>query len=409
MSSHSKLQLVARSRIFDSEIDLLAIYNRDDFIWLKDGVGFIAIGSVIEIAPGDVEETLAAIKIDDQVTQPGSGAIAVGALPFSAFEPALLTIPQLVIGRSAGGGYWITEIRDCDEEMTATIPAVLTSEGDSIITDFGTTDDKHSGLSQTGGTSRSEWSEGVSAVLSAIGEGRVEKVVLARDLIVRAENQIDLRQVVTRLVEQQRESFIYAHRGLVGASPELLLRRHGALATSTPMAGTADGTDAAAIASLVNSPKDAREHEVVVEAVIGALAPYTFSTARVRGPEILALPGVVHLATAIEVDLLPDAPGALDLARILHPTPAVGGWPVNESRELIAENEKIARGRYAGPVGWVDQNGDGEFAIALRSAEIEGDTARCFAGAGIVAGSDADAEWGETERKLAPILKALGA
>ena len=409
MSSPSKLQLVARSRTFDSEIDLLAIYSRDDFIWLKDGVGFIAIGSVIEIAPGDVEETLAGIKIDDQVTQPGSGAIAVGALPFSAIEPALLTIPQLVIGRSAGGGYWITEIRGCDEAMTATIPAVLTSEGESIITDSGTTDATHSGLSRTGGTTRSEWSEGVSAVLSAIDQGRVEKVVLARDLVVRAENPIDLRQVVTRLAEQQRESFIYAHRGLVGASPELLLRRSGALATSTPMAGTADGTDAAAIASLVNSPKDAREHEVVVEAVVGALAPYTFSTARVRGPEILALPGVVHLATAIEVDLSPDAPGALDLARILHPTPAVGGWPVNESRDLIAENEKIARGRYAGPVGWVDQNGDGEFAIALRSAEIEGDTARCFAGAGIVAGSDADAEWGETERKLAPILEALGA
>ena len=409
MSSPSKLQLVARSRTFDNEIDLLAIYSRDDFIWLKDGVGFIAIGSVIEIAPGEVEETLAGIKIDDQVTQPGSGAIAVGALPFSAIEPALLTIPQLVIGRSAGGGYWITEIRGCDEAMTATIPSGLTSKGESIITDSGTTDATHSGLTRNGGTSRSEWSEGVSAVLSAIDQGRVEKVVLARDLVVRAENPIDLRQVVTRLAEQQRESFIYAHRGLVGASPELLLRRRGALATSTPMAGTADGTDEAAIASLINSPKDAREHEVVVEAVVGALAPYTLSTARVRGPEILALPGVVHLATAIEVDLSPDAPGALDLARMLHPTPAVGGWPVNESRELIAENEKIARGRYAGPVGWVDQNGDGEFAIALRSAEIEGDTARCFAGAGIVAGSDADAEWGETERKLAPILAALGA
>ncbi len=419
MSSPSKLQLVARSRTFDSEIDLLAIYSRDDFIWLKDGVGFIAIGSVMEIAPGEVEETLAGIKIDDQVTQPGSGAIAVGALPFSAIEPALLTIPQLVIGRSAGGGYWITEIRGCDEAMTATIPSGLTSKGESIITDSGTTssgttgsgttDATHSGLTRNGGTSRSEWSEGVSAVLSAIDQGRVEKVVLARDLVVRAENPIDLRQVVSRLAEQQRESFIYAHRGLVGASPELLLRRRGALATSTPMAGTADGTDEAAIASLINSPKDAREHEVVVEAVVGALAPYTLSTARVRGPEILALPGVVHLATAIEVDLSPDAPGALDLARILHPTPAVGGWPVNESRELIAENEKIARGRYAGPVGWVDQNGDGEFAIALRSAEIEGDTARCFAGAGIVAGSDADAEWGETERKLAPILAALGA
>ena len=279
---------------------------------------------------------------------------------------------------------------------------------DSGTTDSGTTGDTDSVLSRSGGTSRAEWSEGVSAVLAAIDEGRVEKVVLARDLVVRGEHPIDLRQVVSRLAEQQRESFIYAHRGLVGASPELLIRRRGALATSTPMAGTANGTNEEAIASLVNSPKDAREHEVVVEAVVGALAPYSVSTARVRGPEILALPGVVHLATTIEVDLLPDAPGALELARTLHPTPAVGGWPVTESREIIGENENFARGRYAGPVGWVDQNGDGEFAIALRSAEIDGAVARCFAGAGIVAGSEADSEWDETERKLAPILDALG-
>ena len=408
MRSLSKVQLVARSRIVDSQIDLLAIYSRDDFIWLKDGVGFIAIGSAIEVAPEDVEETLAAIKIDDEVMQPGSGAIAVGALPFSALEPALLTVPRQVIGRGADGTYWITEIRGSDEDQTSLLPVGLSSEGDSMITDSGTTDDTHSMLSRAGGTSRAEWSEGVSAVLAAIDEGRVEKVVLARDLVVRAEYPIDLRQVVSRLAEQQRESFIYAHRGLVGASPELLLRRSGALATSTPMAGTADGTNEAAIASLVNSPKDAREHEVVVEAVVGALAPYSVSTARVRGPEILALPGVVHLATTIEVDLSPNAPGALKLAQILHPTPAVGGWPVNESRELIAANEKIARGRYAGPVGWVDQNGDGEFAIALRSAEIDGVVARCFAGAGIVAGSEPESEWDETERKLAPILDALG-
>ena len=413
MRSLSKVQLVARSRMIDSEIDLLAIYSRDDFIWLKAGVGFIAIGSAIEVAPEEVEETLAAIKIEDQAMQPGSGAIAVGALPFSSTEPALLSIPRQVIGRSANGTYWMTEIRGSDEDQTSLLPVGLSSEGDSMITesgttDSGTTDDTHSVLSRYGGTSRAEWSEGVSAVLAAIDEGRVEKVVLARDLVVRGEHPIDLRQVVSRLAEQQRESFIYAHRGLVGASPELLIRRRGALATSTPMAGTANGTNEEAIASLVNSPKDAREHEVVVEAVVGALAPYSVSTARVRGPEILALPGVVHLATTIEVDLLPDAPGALELARTLHPTPAVGGWPVTESREIIGENENFARGRYAGPVGWVDQNGDGEFAIALRSAEIDGAVARCFAGAGIVAGSEADSEWDETERKLAPILDALG-
>ncbi|MEI8337501.1 MAG: hypothetical protein WCG37_11650, partial [Actinomycetes bacterium] len=138
MRSLSKVQLVARSRIVDSQIDLLAIYSRDDFIWLKDGVGFIAIGSAIEVAPEDVEETLAAIKIDDEVMQPGSGAIAVGALPFSALEPALLTVPRQVIGRGADGTYWITEIRGSDEDQTSLLPVGLSSEGDSMITDSGT-------------------------------------------------------------------------------------------------------------------------------------------------------------------------------------------------------------------------------------------------------------------------------
>ena len=418
MSIPTTVQLVAQSRFINGDIDLLSLYTRDDFIWLKDGVGFIAIGSAIEVDADQVTETLAAIEVDDQVMLPGSGAIAVGALPFAASETARLTIPQQVIGHSADGKYWMTEIRssrdnqdnqDNRDNQISTTPQSQIAHSKQVSENAHESSAHEYPLVRTGGTSRSEWSAGVSAVLAAIDKGEVEKVVLARDLVLRAQSPIELRSVLYALTQQQQESFVYAHRGLVGASPELLIRRNANLATSTPMAGTAAGTDAEAIASLANSPKDAREHEVVVEAVVGALSPYTVSVARVRGPEILVLPGVVHLATTIEVDLSSDAPGALELARILHPTPAVGGWPVNESRQLIAANEKVARGRYAGPVGWVDHLGNGEFAIALRSAEINGEIARCFAGAGIVAGSDPDAEWEETERKLAPMLDALGA
>lgn len=389
MSTASELGLVARTRAVELTGDLLDAVGPEDFVWCHDGATFVARGAAAVLRAEDVEAFLATVAVDDEVGEPGTGAIAVGALPFDPTEPATLVVPARVTGRTAAGRTWITEIAPVRPGRVGPAPVPVRVE-------------------RVGGTTRDEWDAAVGTALVAIDRGVVGKVVLARDLVVRADAPFDPRTVLTRLREQQPGCFVYAHRGLVGASPELLVRRRGPVATSTPMAGTARGTDAAAIRALTDSTKDAHEHALVVEAVVDALGAHADTDPTVRGPLVVELPNLVHLATTIEVALRDDAPSALTLARGLHPTPAVGGAPTAAALDLIATLEPRGRDRYAGPVGWVDARGDGEFAIALRGAVLEGTEARCFAGCGIVAGSDPEAEWAEAERKFGPILTALG-
>jgi menaquinone-specific isochorismate synthase len=206
---------------------------------------------------------------------------------------------------------------------------------------------------------------------------------------------------------------VFAADGLVGATPELLVRREGASVTSRPMAGTiprgaTDAGDSAAEASLAASVKDGLEHRLVVDAVVDGLRAGGVDVESVRGPDVARLATVSHLATTIAGTVEPrSARSALELALRLHPTPAVGGAPQDVALALLEDLETFDRGRYAGPVGWVDAHGDGEWAVALRCADLEGGTARLVAGAGIVAGSDPDAEWAETQAKLEPMLRVL--
>ena len=390
MSTAAELGLVARTRAVSPDADLFDGVEADDFVWLRDGVGFVASGAVATVPAHEVAGFLDRIEVDDEVGQPGTGAIAIGALPFDPAEPAALVVPARVTGRTGDGRMWVTDIGP----LTDRHPAGAAPPGR---------------FERVGGTTVDEWRDAVGVALDAISRGEVDKVVLARDLTLRADAPLDVATVIRRLCEQQAGTYVYAHRGLVGASPELLVRRRAGQATSTPMAGTARGTDAASIDALTASAKDAREHRLVVDAVVAAFEAHAASAAEVRGPEVVTLPNLVHLVTRIDVALRNDAPGALDLARALHPTPAVGGAPTAPALALIAALEPRGRDRYAGPVGWVDATGDGEFAIALRGATIDGAEARCFAGCGIVAGSDPEAEWAEAERKLAPMLRALGA
>jgi isochorismate synthase len=197
----------------------------------------------------------------------------------------------------------------------------------------------------------------------------------------------------------------------VGASPEVLVRRFGRSVTSVPMAGTVGRADEphdddAAVARLVASPKEAIEHRFVVDAVRETLAARC-DAVRARGPVPVRLATVTHLATTVEATLRDADVTALDLALALHPTPAVGGTPRDAALALLAELEPEPRGCYGGPVGWVDAHGDGEFVVALRCAHLDGATARLYAGAGVVDGSDPGEEWDETEAKLAPMRRAL--
>ena len=248
----------------------------------------------------------------------------------------------------------------------------------------------------------------VETALDAIAHGSLEKVVLAREVLIEGDAPFDAHAIVRRLTTQQPGSFVFASEGLVGASPELLVRRIGAAVESRPMAGTAvaDG-DRASLRALAESVKDQREHGFVVDAISDALGDVCTELEIGAIPEVAVFGHVAHLATPFRGQLRSPTTSALDLARLLHPTPAVGGTPSDRAVEVIRALEGFDRGRYAGPVGWVDARGDGEWAIALRCAELDGTRARLVAGAGIVAGSDPDAEWAETQAKLEPMLRAL--
>jgi menaquinone-specific isochorismate synthase len=238
------------------------------------------------------------------------------------------------------------------------------------------------------------------------------KVVLAREVVVEAGTPFDRRRVLDHLRTTHPSSFIYAAGGFVGASPELLVRRRGGRVVSRPMAGTAprgitSADDDRLAAALAASAKEAEEHALVVEAVRAALEPVCREVMAGAGPELVRLSTLTHLATTVAGHLAEPAPPALALAGLLHPTPAVGGIPRADALAAIAELEGFDRGLYAGPVGWVDSRGDGDWAVALRCADLAGSRARLVAGAGIVADSDPDAEWAETEAKLGPMLGAL--
>jgi menaquinone-specific isochorismate synthase len=387
--------LAARTRAIEPPVDLLDELAPDGFAWLDDGAGFVTSGVAARVPVVDARAVLGGIEVDDTVGEPGTGALAVGCLPFHAAGEGDLVIPGRVTGLTADGRAWRTEI-GAPAGVRAPRPADATRFAVEIR------------------VSRSLWRSQVRALLDAIDEGGLAKAVLARDVVVTSDAPFDLRDVVRRLRHAQGGCFVFAAGGLVGATPELLVRRRGGTVVSRPMAGTvARGTtreaDSAAEAALAASAKDGLEHRLVIEAVVDGLRAAGIDVTSVTGPQVARLATMSHLATTIagHVEPSPSSPSALDLACALHPTPAVGGAPRDAALTMLRELETFERGRYAGPVGWVDGRGDGAWGVALRCAEIDDDRAHLVAGAGIVAGSDADAEWAETQAKLEPMLQVL--
>ena len=255
------------------------------------------------------------------------------------------------------------------------------------------------------------WDAIVAAALGAIETDQLRKVVLAREVRVESDTAFSVAEVLATLRRTQAGCFVFASGSFVGATPELLVRRRATSVTSQPMAGTAArearaSEDARAMSRLLNSQKIRVEHQLVVDAVVESLRAHCDEVVA-HEPQAIPLTSVTHLATTINGTLRDAATTALDVALALHPTPAVAGTPTAMALETIARLEPFSRGRYGGPVGWVDADGDGEFAVALRCAELDGRNARLLAGAGIVTGSDPDLEWAETQAKLEPMLRAL--
>lgn len=227
-----------------------------------------------------------------------------------------------------------------------------------------------------------------------------------------ADGPLVVTDILRRLGALFPSCMLFSVDGFVGASPELLVSRLNRDVRSQPLAGTIarsgdPATDARLARELLASSKDRREHGLVVDAVASTLAPLCDRLEIPPAPAIVPLRNVAHLGTTIAGNLTTPAPTALAIARRLHPTPAVAGTPTNAALALITRLEGTTRGRYAGPVGWLDRRGNGEWAVGIRSAEIRGTRARLMAGVGIVAGSDPDDELAETQLKLQALLAVV--
>lgn len=259
--------------------------------------------------------------------------------------------------------------------------------------------------------SRARWTEMVQAIRAEIAAGRVEKIVAAQRAEVELAAPLALPAVLRRLARGLRASTRFAFRRdlgvFLGATPERLISLRGRRFETEALAGSIDpGAEHAA--QLLASGKDQREHRLVVDAIVRRLEPLCAHLEVASEPRVRELREVFHLHTPISGTLA--APRhVLDLVEALHPTPAVGGVPTAESMRWIADHEDDARGWYAAPIGWFDARGDGDFAVALRSAVLRGREAHLYAGAGIVRDSDPDLEWVETGLKRQALLRALGA
>lgn len=389
--------LTARTVAVDpAGVDLLAFAGDDGVLFEREGCGLAGRGAALRVAAGDVDEVLRAVATVDEVGRPGCGPVAVGALPFDPAAGGTLVVPSVVVGVAPDGTAWRTTVGP------ATAPPAAVPGRRHPPDDF----------RLAAARPHDEWLEVVADAVEAIAGGDLRKVVLAREVVVEANRPILPVDVVRRLRALYPSCMLFSVEGFVGASPELLVSRADDRVRSQPMAGTIPrsgdpAVDARLAASLLGSAKDREEHAMVVDAVAAALEPHCDELAVPGEPSIVPLRNVSHLGTLLTGRLAAGAPSALGLALALHPTPAVAGTPTDEALAYIASVEHMDRGRYAGPVGWVDARGDGEWAVGVRSAELDGCRARLFAGVGVVADSSPEAELAETQLKLQALLAAV--
>jgi menaquinone-specific isochorismate synthase len=257
-----------------------------------------------------------------------------------------------------------------------------------------------------------DWCTSVVTATKRIAAGDLTKVVLAREVAVTADVPIDPTAVAARLFHAHPAALRFCVDGFVGASPELLVSRVSDVVRAQPMAGTTPRSgdpdlDARRAGELLASAKNRREHQITIDVVHDTLLPWCSYLDAEPEPSVAPAGSVQHLASMVEGRLSHPVPSVLDLVAALHPTPAVGGWPREPALRLLAELEPRSRGRYAGPVGWVDHRGNGAFAVGIRSIEIDGSAASVFAGVGVVADSDPESELEETRAKLRATLPSL--
>jgi menaquinone-specific isochorismate synthase len=384
-----------------SHLPLLDLLPESDALsWVRGGQGVVGWGQYAKTTVSgpnrfrDAREwwqvQLATFNVVNTLNISGTGPILFASFSFDENEESVLVIPQIVVGTRSETS-WMTWIGDKAQ------PYLPKKAPELSHAEFAWAD---------GSLTPNEWMSRVATAKGEIEIGELEKVVLARDLVAVADRAIDIRPILNRLSEQYPSTWVFAVDNLVGATPELLLRLTRGMVTSRVLAGTISKTgddekDLALAASLARSSKDLEEHEYA--------EPFCTSTNVPESPFVLHLANVMHLATDVTGALIESKidVDAFSLLSRLHPSAAVCGTPTHLASKVISSIEGMSRGRYAGPVGWIDAQGDGELGIALRCGQVTDTTIRIFAGCGIVSGSDPEKELQESNAKFAPMRSAL--
>jgi len=385
--------------------------GHDPLLWMRRTQGLAGIGTALRLEfSGPDRMTAAALAwrrvvdaatVTDPLARTGTGLLAFGAFAFdeSSTEASVLIVPQVIVGRE-DGQCWVTRIWPTGSSAPE-IPLELHPLGAEYRVALG-----------AGALGAAGYRTAVAEAVGRIAAQDLSKVVLARDLVGRLPAGADLRRPITELALGYPDCWTYAVDGLFGSSPETLIRADHGEVNARVLAGTMSrGTDPAADAeaalALATSTKDGDEHEFAVQSVLQSLRPHTSHITTSEIPFTVKLPNLWHLATDLE-GTLSDGSTSLDLIAALHPTAAVAGTPTNRAQALIRELEPFDRGRYAGPVGWVGADGDGEWAIALRCAQVGQDgLVTAYAGCGIVLDSDPEQELAETRMKFRPVVEAF--
>ena len=393
-------------------VSIAALGKTFDLVAAKGGVALEdAAGKVVDFEAGD-DRLRAASRLWRRVCESLGGPVAVGGFayrpdrepggPWSGFPALLLRVPALAVTRVRGRTHVTAMTADAEKLLELTPTGVRAPAARK--------------LSVTPVRNPVAWAAAVGSAAARLRAGEAAKVVLAREVLARGDGVVSAAEVARSLRAAYPSCFTYLITGadgtaFAGASPELLVRRSGRRAFSQPMAGsvargTTEADDERLARELEDSAKDAVEHRIVSDFVVGALRPFAQSVAA-RPPEVVRFTNIQHLATSVSAELFDPPADALQLAAALHPTPAVGGWPREAADALIDELEGMERGWYAGAVGWIDSHGDGEFAVALRCGLLWEDGARLYAGVGVMPDSDPARELEETELKFKALLTAL--
>ncbi len=399
--------MFATTRQLDFVVDLNDVARGDGFLFVRDGVGIAGRGVALRTTESLVIEALAnVVQVGSQTPDP----IAIGVIPFLKSDESYFVIPKIIVRKQSTGHNTLTIVAlseiECSEQHVQQaiddllkVQVLVPSANSFTISPI---------------TPISTYLGAVTAARDAVRSGVLVKAVIARDILVSSDTEIDVHKLLLRLRSTFGSSYRYSIDGFIGASPELLVAVDNLTVTSHPLAGTTSRTgdpitDSKLAADLQASDKNQIEHRVVVDMVHDTLLPYCSFLDWQPEPGVVSVANVQHLGTAVVGQLNKPATHVLTLARALCPTPALGGYPSAEAIEFITAVEGMSRGNYGGAVGWIDSLGNGTWAVAIRCAQLSKDkkSARLLAGGGIVAKSEPEAELAETQAKFQAMLSAI--